>query len=132
MKFNQFRVARPSQSLAAIKQFYGPDGLGLPLLFTFEDHAGYDGIVFGIPNEKYQLEFTEFKGHGAPEPCPPPTKDNLLVFYFDERNEYDNIVKRVSSVGTVVEPENPYWKDKVESVTVEDPDKWRITLVFEA
>jgi hypothetical protein len=36
----QVRVARPTDQLAEIEKFYSTD-LGLPVLYRFEDHAGY-------------------------------------------------------------------------------------------
>ena len=40
------RVARPSDNLDALLRFY-EQGLGLTLLYRFEDHEGFDGIVLG-------------------------------------------------------------------------------------
>ncbi|WP_374166964.1 VOC family protein [Arcticibacter sp. MXS-1] len=60
-------------------------------------------------------------------PLPAPTKENLLVFYYDNPDEYQKANKRIQAKGIKpVEPENPYWKGKSE--TYEDPDHWRIIL----
>ncbi|MFW5692189.1 MAG: VOC family protein, partial [Chloroflexota bacterium] len=42
------RVARPTDQLAAVVAFYR-DGLGLPVIAHFDDHAGYDGVILGMP-----------------------------------------------------------------------------------
>jgi len=43
----QVRVARPTDQLAEIETFYSTD-LGLPVLYRFENHAGYDGVMVGL------------------------------------------------------------------------------------
>jgi hypothetical protein len=40
------RVARPSDNLDGLLRFY-EQGLGLTLLYRFEDHEGFDGIMLG-------------------------------------------------------------------------------------
>ncbi|MFN2747562.1 MULTISPECIES: VOC family protein [Bacillus] len=129
MKFADFsavqvRMARPTDRMSAVIDFY-EKGLGLERLGEFSGHAGYDGVMFGLPNEKYHLEFTS---HVSGSPCPAPTKDNLLVFYMPDSHEIKAILQRLAAMGyQEVPPENPYWKDK--GVTVEDPDGWRIVLM---
>lgn len=119
----QFRIARPTNQLKKVVEFYR-DGLGLKVVGSFEGHDGYDGIMLGLPDTSYHLEFTQ---HIDGSPCPAPTKDNLLVFYFTDKNERDQIVRRLEQMGyQEVEPENPYWKKA--GVTIEDPDGWRIVL----
>ena len=120
----QFRIARPTDQLDEIKKFYG-EGLGLKCVGGFENHDGYDGVMYGLPDVEYHLEFTQYIGGS---PCPAPTKDNLLVFYIPNKNEIDEIKNRLQLMGyEEVEPENPYWLGK--SITVEDPDGWRIVLM---
>jgi catechol 2,3-dioxygenase-like lactoylglutathione lyase family enzyme len=100
-------------------------GLGLEVLGEFKNHDGFTGIMLGKPTETYHFEFTE---HVDGSPCPAPTKDNLLVFYFDGREQRDFIAQRIFDLGySEVEPENPYWK--INGITIEDPDKWRIVLM---
>ena len=43
----------------------------------FYDHEGYDGVMFGLPDEEYHLEFTR---HIDGSPCPAPTK--IIYLYF--------------------------------------------------
>ena len=44
----QVRVARPTDRLAEVEEFYA-QVLGLPVLYRFENHAGYDGVMLGLP-----------------------------------------------------------------------------------
>lgn len=117
----QFRIARPTNNLEKIKTFY-TQGVGLELLGSFADHAGYDGIMLGLPDKKHHLEFTQYQSKTA---LLAPTKENLMVFYFDSEEAYHSANDRIQQMGiTSVEPENPYWKNKSE--TYEDPDGWRV------
>lgn len=120
----QVRIARPTDRLAEVVAFYR-DGLGLPQLTTFKDHAGYDGVMLGLPGRSYHLEFTQ---HAGGSPCPAPSKDNLLVLYLPDAGDLARIEQRLRALGRApTPPENPYWLDK--SVTYEDPDGWRVVLV---
>jgi catechol 2,3-dioxygenase-like lactoylglutathione lyase family enzyme len=119
----QFRIARPTNQLQKVVEFYR-DGLGLRVVGHFENHNGYDGVMLGLPDTAYHLEFTQ---HVDAVPCPPPSEDNLLVFYMPDIEARDLVVNRLHGRGyDEVEPENPYWKN--EGVTIEDPDRWRIVL----
>jgi catechol 2,3-dioxygenase-like lactoylglutathione lyase family enzyme len=119
----QIRVARPTARLQQVVAFYR-DGLGLPVIGHFENHAGYSGVMLGIPTETFHLEFTS-TNEGSE--CPAPTKDNLLVLYMPDPNAYQAVVNRLRAHGyTPVEPENPYWKSA--SQTFEDPDGWRVVV----
>ncbi len=80
MQPHKFRVARPTDNLDALRHFY-VDGLGLTVLGTFEDHDGYDGLILTTETGGYEIEFTR---HADGSPCPAPSQDNLLVFYFDD------------------------------------------------
>jgi catechol 2,3-dioxygenase-like lactoylglutathione lyase family enzyme len=119
----QIRIARPTDKLEQVVAFYR-DGLGMPIIGHFEHHAGYSGVMLGMPDERFHLEFTHAD---TGSPCPAPTKDNLLVLYFPNPRVYLGAVRRLQEQGhTAVEPENPYWKGK--SQTFEDPDGWRVVL----
>lgn len=119
----QFRVARPTHQLDKIIEFYNK-GLGLEIVGSFTGHEGYDGVMFGLPDVDYHLEFTQ---HTDAIPIMPPSEDNLLVFYIPDLERRDEIVTRLASMGYhAVEPENPYWKHK--GITICDPDGWRIVL----
>ncbi len=119
----QVRVARPTDRLEEVVAFYR-DGLGLAELLRFDGHAGYDGVMLGLPGRAYHLEFTR---HAAGSPCPAPTRDNLLVFYIPDRTDLDRARRRLEALGhRPVESENPYWIDK--GATYADPDGWRVVL----
>jgi hypothetical protein len=120
----QVRVARPTDRLEAVVRFYC-DGLGLQKIGSFSGHAGYSGVMLGLPGHDYHLEFTQ---HDEGSPCPAPTRDNLLVFYMPDRAAMDRLVERLGALGySPVPPENPYWERQ--GVTFEDPDGWRVVLM---
>lgn len=122
----QIRFARPTDKLSEVVSFYR-DGLGMPVIDHFENHAGYSGVMLGLPNEQVHVEFTHAE---AGSPCPAPTRDNLLVIYMPDLQMYREALKHMLDQGHVpVAPENPYWKDKSE--TFEDPDGWRVVLYNE-
>ena len=129
MKFNDFtaaqvRIARPTDQFEEVIEFY-KNGLGLTEIQQFKGSRGYEGVIFGLPDANYHLEFTR---HIDGSPCPAPTKDNLLVFYIMDKNEIKKMTDRLQKMGyKEVEPENGYWKEQ--GVTIEDPDGWRIVLM---
>ncbi|MGX7678962.1 VOC family protein [Jatrophihabitans sp. DSM 45814] len=121
----QVRVARPTDQLEAVTRFYR-DGLGLVELFRFDAHAGYSGVMFGLPGTDYHLEFTS---HTNGSPCPAPTRDNLLVMYFATAAAQQLVSNRFAELGyPAVAAENPFWSDNG-GVTIEDPDGWRVVLM---
>jgi catechol 2,3-dioxygenase-like lactoylglutathione lyase family enzyme len=121
----QVRVARPTDKLGKVEEFYA-QVLGLPVLYRFENHAGYDGVMFGLPGVDYHLEFTT---HVDGSPCPAPTADNLLVLYFRGDAEMYETLERLADAGhEPVDAENPYWAG-AGAFTFEDPDGWRVVLV---
>ena len=120
----QVRVARPTDKLTEVVRFYR-DGIGLREIGSFDGHAGYSGVMLGLPGAAYHLEFTQ---HEEGSPCPAPSKDNLLVFYIPDRKAINRIVNRLAAMGhKSMPPENPYWEQK--GVTIEDPDGWRVVLM---
>jgi catechol 2,3-dioxygenase-like lactoylglutathione lyase family enzyme len=119
----QIRVARPTNRLDEVVKFYR-DGLGLPELFRFNGHDGYDGVMIGLPGRSFHLEFTSHRNRNDGTA---PSRDNLLVFYIPDAEQLVRARQRLESLGhRPVTPENPYWLDK--SVSFEDPDGWRIVL----
>jgi catechol 2,3-dioxygenase-like lactoylglutathione lyase family enzyme len=119
----QMRIARPTDQLDKVIDFYEA-GLGLQRVGEFWDHDGYDGVMFGLPAKNYHLEFTS---HVSGSPCPAPTKDNLLVLYLPNWEVITDVANRLKKMGyPEVEAENPYWED--DSITIEDPDGWRVVL----
>ena len=121
---SQVRIARPTSRLKEVVAFY-KDGLGLLQISSFENHAGYSGVMLGLPDKSYHLEFTQHEGGS---PCPAPTKDNLLVLYLPEKKDVVRLAAQLRKLGHApVPPENPYWNAK--GLTFEDPDGWRVVLM---
>jgi hypothetical protein len=97
-------------------------------LYRFQDHAGYDGVMLGLPGTSYHLEFTE---HAAID-ATVTSKEHLLVLCVGTQSALTPIVERFAAIGThPVESENPYWT-AAGAVTFEDPDGWRVVLVPDA
>ncbi|MCP2622243.1 VOC family protein [Mycolicibacterium smegmatis] len=125
LRVAQVRVARPTDKLAEVERFYAGI-LGLPVLYRFSDHAGFDGVMLGLPGSRYHLEFTS--SHSG-SPCPAPSKENLLVLYFETETAMYDVVERLAGHGCEPVPaENPYWTDHG-ALSFEDPDGWRVVLV---
>ncbi|PTB70697.1 Glyoxalase/Bleomycin resistance protein/Dihydroxybiphenyl dioxygenase [Trichoderma citrinoviride] len=118
------RIARPSDNIDALIPFY-VDGLGFELLYRFNQHEGFDGIMLGHKGAGYHLEFTSKTGHTVGRA---PTEDNLLVFYLPEGNDFEDAVRRMEKAGfAAVKSFNPYW-DRC-GKTFEDADGYRVVLV---
>jgi catechol 2,3-dioxygenase-like lactoylglutathione lyase family enzyme len=116
----QVRVARQTGRLDEIVAFYR-DGLGLRQIDHLAGHAGYDGVMLGLPATGAHLEFTATE-HSSP---PMPHVEDLLVLYVADQRTVDQVLTRLAV--TPVPSENPYW-DQV-GVTICDPDGFRIVLV---
>jgi catechol 2,3-dioxygenase-like lactoylglutathione lyase family enzyme len=124
LRVAQVRIARPTDRLEEIVNFYC-GALGLKQVGSFQNHDGYDGVMIGLPDRDYHLEFTQHT-HGSP--CPAPSKDNLLVLYVEDKQGIAHMAERLRQYGhTPVSPENPYWQAK--GLTFEDPDGWRVVLM---
>jgi catechol 2,3-dioxygenase-like lactoylglutathione lyase family enzyme len=118
------RFARPTDRLDDVLRFY-EEGIGLRRIDSFEGHAGYSGVMLGLPGEEVHLELTT---HADGSPGPAPTRDNLLVLYLRDRAAISAAEERMRALGhDPVEPENPYWRD---DLTFEDPDGWRVVLRY--
>lgn len=96
MALPKLRVARPTDDIEALIRFYG-DGLGLEILYRFEDHDGFDGVMLGHAGAPYHFEFTKAHGHAAGRA---PTRDNLLVFYLPDPTEWQVAVERWKEPGS--------------------------------
>lgn len=117
------RVARPTDDLIAVVRFY-EQGLGFDILYEFEDHDGFDGVMLGRKGAAYHLEFTRKSGH---EVGRAPTEDNLLVFYLPDDGEWKQAIARLENAGyESVKSFNPYWDRN--GKTFADPDGYRIVL----
>lgn len=123
LKTAHLRVARPTDDLEAVLRFYR-DGLGFEILYRFEDHEGFDGVMLGHEGAAYHLEFTRKAGHPVGRA---PTEDNLLVFYLEESEAWERAVARLERHGYAPVPAfNPYWDRN--GKTFEDPDGYRVVL----
>jgi catechol 2,3-dioxygenase-like lactoylglutathione lyase family enzyme len=123
---HQIRFARPTDRLQEVVRFY-EQGLLFPIIGSFQDHAGYDGVMLGMPDGSVHLEFTQHVNGSA---CPAPAADNLLVLYFSDAGVRDAYADRLAAMGyAAVPPENPYWTGK--GITIPDPDGWRVVLFHE-
>lgn len=123
MNIPKLRVARATDNLDALVTFYR-DGLGMSVLYRFNDHDGFDGVMFGREGAPYHFEFTRSRGHPAGRS---PTPDNLLIFYLPDAGEWATAVARMKAAGyTPVPSFNPFWDH--DGLTFEDPDGYRIVL----
>jgi len=117
------RVARPTDDLDALLPFY-QSGLGLSVLYRFENHDGFDGVMLGLAGAPYHFEFTRAQGHKAGRA---PTRDNLIVLYYPDGDAWAAAVQKMRNVGFAPVPAfNPYW-DRA-GVTFEDPDGYRVVF----
>lgn len=117
------RIARPTDGLDDLLPFYAT-GLGLSVLYRFEDHDGFDGIMLGKAGAPYHFEFTRARGHHVGRA---PTKDHLMVFYIPDKKEWEMAVQRMRNAGfEPVTAFNPYWDRH--GLTFEDPDGYRVVL----
>ena len=117
------RVARATDNLDALLRFYC-HGLGLELLYSFQGHHGFDGVMVGGPGNPYHLEFTRAADHPAGRS---PTTENLLIFYIPDAGHWRARVARMRAAGFEPVPaSNPYWDRG--GKTFEDPDGYRIVL----
>jgi catechol 2,3-dioxygenase-like lactoylglutathione lyase family enzyme len=117
------RVARPTDDIDALIPFYR-DGLGLEILYRFEDHGGFDGVMLGAPGAPYHFEFTRAHGHAAGRA---PSPDDLLVFYLPDQDAWHAALARMRRAGFEPTPAfNPYWDRQ--GRTFEDADGYRAVL----
>ena len=117
----QIRVARPTRDLPAAAAFYRL--LELPVIASFEDHDGYSGIVFGLPDASRQLELVGQAGE-----TPTPTSEDQLVLYLGSAESVARTAGRLRAAG--FEPltaANPYW-ERNRAVCFVDPDGYWLIL----
>ena len=120
---NKLRVARPTDNLVEITNFYC-DGLGMQVLDSFENHNGFDGIMLGHLDSAYHLEFTHHRGHKVGKA---PNQDCLLVFYIPDTSRWEETILNMEARGyQAVKSYNPYWDEN--GKTFEDVDGYRVVL----
>lgn len=119
----QVRYAQPTADLGNIKHFYG-ELLQLPQLSSFAGHDGYSGVMFGLPDARVHLEFTQ----SLEKPTMPSwDAETLLVLYLPDAAAYDALLSRLDDANVARIPSsNPYW-DK-HGVTFLDPDRRRVVV----
>lgn len=116
------RVARHTNNLQAITKFY-TDIIGLHILGSFNNHAGYNGIFLGKEKWNWHLELTESGEKSAAV----PDADDLLVFYPSTQLEYDAIMQRIEAGGIEkLVARNPYWREN--GVLVRDMDGFGVMI----
>ena len=59
------RIARPTDQLDDVVRFYR-DGLGLPEIGRFDAHAGYRGVMLGLPCREDPRRAYRAADRGAP------------------------------------------------------------------
>ena len=117
----QIRVARPTRDLEQATAFYRL--LELPVIASFEDHDGYSGIVFGVPDASRQLELVLHEGEVSA-----PTREDQLVLYLGSPEAVAPTEERIRAAG--FEPQvavNPYW-ERNGAVCFVDPDGYWLIL----
>jgi catechol 2,3-dioxygenase-like lactoylglutathione lyase family enzyme len=118
----QIRVARPTRDLEAARRFYG-EALGLPVVASFDDHDGYSGVVFGLPDASRQLELVAREGEE-----PRPTEEDQLVMYLGSVEKLRARASRLRAAGLEPRmPSNPYWQ-RNGAVGFVDPDGYWLIL----
>lgn len=117
------RIARPVGDLPKAVEMYRR-GLGLRILGSFEDHAGFDGVMLGHPGSGHHFEFTRCRRHPV---APGPTAEDLVVYYIPEAGRWEAACARMLAAGfRQVASFNPYWDGR--GRTYQDPDGYRIVL----
>jgi hypothetical protein len=91
---------------------------------SFEDHAGFDGVMLGAAGSAYHFEFTRCRAHPVP---PSPTAEDLVVLYVPDAAEWEAACAGMRVAGfREVASFNPYWEAR--GRTFEDPDGYRTVL----
>jgi len=117
------RIARPTNNHKSIANMYKV-GLDFKVLAKFENHDKFDGIILGNENSPYHLEFTHYQGTLVDSA---PTKDNLIIFYIMDKDEWKNNCRKMIRAGFEnVKSFNPYWDNY--GKTIEDPDGYKVVL----
>ena len=117
------RVARPTDDIDALLPFYR-DGLGFRILGEFKNHDGFDGVMLGLEDASYHIEFTRCHEHRVGKA---PTQDNLLVFYLPENHDFKAAIQRMEDCGFHTAASfNPYWDHH--GKTFFDPDGYGVVL----
>ncbi|NNK83359.1 MAG: VOC family protein [Flavobacteriaceae bacterium] len=118
----EFRNARHTNYLKPLIEFY-TDIIGLEVLFSFENHNGYNAVFIGKPGYNWHLEFTVSKSNAEHQ----FDVDDIMVFYPTEKNEYNEIVRRIEKNNIEkIEAKNPFWNDN--GIMIKDPDGYGVIV----
>ena len=118
----EFRYARHTQKIESLIYFY-TSVLNFEILGKFENHDGYDGVFLGIKGENWHLEFTQ----NEEKPQSHFDEDDALVLYPKTQETYEEILENLKKFEVpLLEPKNPYWRDK--GVCFEDCDHYKIII----
>jgi catechol 2,3-dioxygenase-like lactoylglutathione lyase family enzyme len=109
------RVVRWSPRYDQTVIFYR-DIVGLPVLETFEDSYGLDGIILGLPDGPVHLEIVR-----SPEGQSIASGVDQLVFYLPDPSAQEQIMARLAAAGVDPAAQIEYWQDNG-GVTYRDPD----------
>ena len=121
----QFRYARHSQDINKLIEFY-TSILNFEVLGVFKNHDGYDGVFLGLKDENWHLEFTK----NGEKPQSTFDEDDALVFYPKTQKSFDEILVNLKKFDIpLLEPKNPYWKNK--GFCFEDSDGYKIIVSTE-
>jgi hypothetical protein len=125
-QFAAARIARPTTQLEVVRAFY-EHVVGLPLIGAFADHDGFNGVIFGLPERRFQLELVSTP-HGV---APQPGAEDALVLYASAA-EWGALTDRLRDNGTTeVSPDapdlNPYWP-RNDALVFVDPDGYRLIV----
>lgn len=125
------RVGRPTDRLAENKRFYS-DGVGFPVIQSFEEHQGFSGVILGagealgLHPEALNLEFTT-ETRGSPGDV--KNDDTNFVLYSPDWSKIQQIADRLIKLGyKPVKAHNPWW-DNYCSISFEDPDGFRFIMI---
>ena len=127
MQIAAMRVARPTDDLSRIRRFYEVV-VGLTVSWTFDDHDGFDGVIFGSPEARWQLEIVSTPQRVTPR----PTIEDAMVLYLSDPSELVQVTTRLRAVETPEvhgdDPDqNPYWP-RNGAMTFVDPDGFRLII----
>ena len=116
------RVARPTRDLGRARAFYH-DAVGLSILSSFDEHDGYSGLIFGLPDGAAQLELVL---HADLEPS--PTDEDQLVLYLGSAKAVAELATSIGSAGYEAKTaSNPYWA-REGAIAFVDPDGYGLIL----
>jgi len=120
-----FRVARHTNDIEKMVQFYTTI-LGLEVIGRFNNHEGYDGVMLGLQDLDWHLEFTccpEEDFHVNPS----SQEDDLIVFYPRFASQMKVIEENIDIHRLeIFTAKNPYWHRN--GILIKDPDNYPIII----